>query len=118
MADNQDPNAFESANFTIMGMAFSLKVRKKEVNSLMQAVRDLQERSSALLRSNPNLTPPQAAVLIALNVQTDLNEILSNNTPFQDRAFDLVHKSRRLLNQGLHGSGNDKQSSEKFNSPL
>ena len=108
MAENQDPNAFESANFTIMGMAFSLRVRKKEYDSLMQSVKSLQERSSALLRSNPNLTPPQAAVLIALNVQTDLNEILSNNTPFQDKAFEIVHKSRMLLNQGLRNSGNKK----------
>ncbi len=106
MADNQDPNAFESANFTIMGMAFSLKVRKNEIASLMQAVKDLQERSSSLLRANPNLTPAQAAVLIALNVQTDLNEILSNNTPFQDKAFEIVHKSRMLLNQGLRKSTN------------
>ncbi len=106
MADDQDPNAFESANFTIMGMAFSLKVRKKEVASLMHAVKDLQERSRVLLRANPNLTPAQASILIALNVQTDLNEILSNNTPFQDSAFDLVHKARRLLNNGLQGSDN------------
>lgn len=98
---DQEQEALQTVAFTVMGMSFNLKVRKKEIKALQQAVKDVQERTSALLRSNPGLTPQQASVLVALNLQTDLNECLATNTPFEDEAFSLIHKARKLLNENL-----------------
>ncbi len=97
----QDQDELQSASFNVMGTSFNLKLRKKEIPALSQAVKDVQERSSALLRSNPGLSPHQAAILVALNLQTDLNECLCTNTPFEDKAFELVHKARGILNEGF-----------------
>ena len=110
MAEN-DQDVLQTAAFTVMGMSFNLKVRKKEIPALQQAVKDVQERTSALLRSNPGLTPQQAAILVALNLQTDLNECLTTNTPFEDEAFRLIHKARKLLNDNVQNSKNEGSSS-------
>ena len=94
---NDDPNEVVTVNFTILGSAFSLKVRKSQRDNLLEAVKSVQERSSSMLRSNPTLSPQQTAILTAIDSESALRAYLGANTPFQDQAFSLVRKIARVL---------------------
>lgn len=91
---NDEP---ETVGFTILGNAFSVRVRKSEKERFLEAVKHLQDRASAMLRTNPNLSPMQAAIMIALDTEVKMLDYISANTPFQDRAFSLIHKIQREL---------------------
>lgn len=87
----------ETVGFTILGNAFSVRVRKSEKERFLEAVKNLQDRASAMLRTNPNLSPMQASIMIALDTEVKMLDYVNANTPFQDQAFALVRKIQREL---------------------
>ncbi|MGN0909694.1 MAG: cell division protein ZapA [Succinivibrio sp.] len=95
--ENGDPNEIVTVNFTILGNSFSLKVRKSQKDNLLGAVEAVKERSSSMLRQNPTLSAPQAAILAAIDSESALRAYLGSNTPFQDQAFSLVRRISQVL---------------------
>ena len=55
---------------TILGENFNLRCEKNQKLKLEQAIATLQEKAKELLRDSPNLTPTQAAILVALAPST------------------------------------------------
>ncbi|MCI6796473.1 MAG: cell division protein ZapA [Succinatimonas sp.] len=94
---NSNNDETETVSFVMMGISFNLRVKKSESKALLKAAHDVQQRSASLLRSNPSLTTQQAAILVALNVQSDLNNLLTRNTPFEEQALSLIGKAREYL---------------------
>lgn len=50
-----------------------------------------------MMRENPNLTPTQAAILIALDSESTLQEYLNNKTPFENEALKLITRMKVSL---------------------
>ena len=50
-----------------------------------------------MMRENPNLTPTQAAILIALDSESTLLGFLNDKTPFENEALKLITKMKTSL---------------------
>ena len=82
---------------TILGENFNLRCEKNQKLKLEQAIATLQEKAKELLRDSPNLTPTQAARLVALDTEHRLAKHLDNQTPFQKDAKKLIDKIKGKL---------------------
>ena len=82
---------------TILGENFNLRCEKNQKLKLEQAIATLQEKAKELLRLSPNLTPTQAAILVALDTEHRLAKYLDNQTPFQKDAKKLIDKIKGKL---------------------
>ena len=82
---------------TILGENFNLRCEKNQKLKLEQAIATLQEKAKELLRLSPNLTPTQAAILVALDTEHRLPKYLDNQTPFQKDAKKIIDKIKGQL---------------------
>ena len=82
---------------TILGENFNLRCEKNQKLKLEQAIATLQEKAKELLRLSPNLTPTQAAILVALDTEYRLAKYLDNQTPFQKDAKKIIDKIKGKL---------------------
>lgn len=99
MSSGDNANTIENVSFTILGNSFNLRCRKEQKENLLSAIAVIQQKTSKMLRDNPTLTPQQTAILAALEIQSSLERLLNQNTPFQDQAFTLTRKTRDQLFQ-------------------
>ena len=94
MSDNKN---FETVDFSLLGHNFKLSCQKGEKEDLLLAVNKVKESTAAILSANPNLSPSQAAILVAVKAQSDLNSFVGSSTPFQKEAEKLTKKIRLQL---------------------
>lgn len=95
MPDQNDSHDFVQC--ALFGESFNLRCAKTQKDNLKKAVDSLQTKASNMMRENPNLTPTQAAILIALDSESTLQEYLNNKTPFENEALKLITRMKVSL---------------------
>lgn len=90
-----DPNT--SVQVSLLGENFSLRCHKAQAESLQRAVAKTQELTSKILKSNPSLTPQQAAIIAAIETQSQLQRHMELSSPFHEKAMQLIHRIKRNL---------------------
>lgn len=100
MPNNQTDDNFVTCS--LFGESFNLRCTKENKSSLELAVEQIQSKAALMLRDNPNLTPVQAAILVALESQTSLNDYLNSETPFVNQATKLILKIKDSINRADH----------------
>ena len=75
----------------------NLRCAKEQKENLQRAIVSLQTKASSMMRDNPNLTPTQAAILIALDSESTLQGYLNDKTPFENEALKLITKMKTSL---------------------
>ena len=108
MSSEDNANTIENVSFTILGNSFNLRCRKEQKETLLSSIAVIQQKTSKMLRDNPTLTPQQTAILTALEIQSTLERLLKQNTPFQDQAFNLTRQTRERLLQAEQTLKNDR----------
>ena len=88
----------KTVTVSLLGESFTLRCHKSQADSLQRAVGKIQEITSKILRDNPSLTPQQAAIIAAIESQSQLQRYLDTSTPFQEQALQLIHRIKRNLN--------------------
>ena len=92
---NQDD--IKTVTVSLLGESFALRCHKSQAASLQRAVGKTQEITAKILRDNPSLTPQQAAIIAAIESQSQLQRYLDTSTPFQEQALALIHSIKRNL---------------------
>ena len=95
----------ENVSFSLFGANFTLSVPGSQTEALKNSVAAIQSKGSRLMRENPSLTPGQAALLIAIEAQSRLQNFLDNPTLFESEAHARIERARRSLERGLKGDG-------------
>ncbi len=93
-----DNDEIKTVTVSLLGESFTLRCHKSQADSLQRAVGKIQEITSKILRDNPSLTPQQAAIIAAIESQSQLQRYLDTSTPFQEQALQLIHRIKRNLN--------------------
>ena len=88
----------KTVTVSLLGESFTLRCHKSQADSLQRAVGKIQEITARILRDNPSLTPQQAAIIAAIESQSQLQRYLDTSTPFQEQAMQLIHRIKRNLN--------------------
>ena len=88
---NQDD--IKTVTVSLLGESFALRCHKSQAASLQRAVGKTQE-----ITAKPSLTPQQAAIIAAIESQSQLQRYLDTSTPFQEQAMALIHRIKRNLN--------------------
>lgn len=88
----------KTVTVSLLGENFTLRCHKSQAESLQRAVGKIQEITAKTLRNNPTLTPQQAAIIAAIESQTQLQQYLESSTPFQEEAQKLIHRIKQNLN--------------------
>ena len=91
-----DQNTQDFVQCALFGESFNLRCAKEQKEKLQRAIASLQTKASSMMRDNPNLTPTQAAILIALDSESTLQEYL-NKTPFENEALKLITRMKVSL---------------------
>ena len=92
-----DQNTQDFVQCALFGESFNLRCAKEQKEKLQRAIASLQTKASNMMRENPNLTPTQAAILVALDTEHRLAKYLDNQTPFQKDAKKLIDKIKGKL---------------------
>ncbi len=92
-----DQNTQDFVQCALFGESFNLRCAKEQKENLQRAIVSLQTKASSMMRDNPNLTPTQAAILIALDSESTLQEYLNNKTPFEKEALKLITRMKVSL---------------------
>lgn len=95
MPDQNDSQDFVQC--ALFGESFNLRCAKAQKDNLQKAVASLQAKASNMMRENPNLTPTQAAILIALDSESTLQSYLNDKTPFENEIQKLILKMKVSL---------------------
>ena len=92
-----EQNTQDFVQCALFGESFNLRCAKAQKDNLKKAVDSLQTKASNIMRENPNLTPTQAAILIALDSESTLQRYLNNKTPFEHEALKLITRMKVSL---------------------
>lgn len=92
-----DQNTQDFVQCALFGESFNLRCAKEQKENLQKAIASLQTKASSMMRENPNLTPTQAAILIALDSESTLQGYLNDKTPFENEALKLITKMKTSL---------------------
>lgn len=92
-----DQNTQDFVQCALFGESFNLRCAKEQKEKLQRAIASLQTKASNMMRENPNLTPTQAAILIALDSESTLLGFLNDKTPFENEALKLITKMKTSL---------------------
>ncbi len=93
----------KNVSFSLFGINFTLKVHEDKIDDLLKAIDSLRQKSSRILRENPNLSPTQASVLVALESEGKLLKYLSQATPFERACQDRISRISHILKRNLNG---------------
>lgn len=93
-----DNDEIKTVTVSLLGDSFTLRCHRSKSDSLQRAVIKVQELTARILRDNPSLTPQQAAIIAAIDSQSQLQCYLDTSTPFQEKAMQLIHRIKRNIN--------------------
>lgn len=93
----QETDNLHTVSCSLLGEQINLRCTKEQKASLIKSLDTLKDKASMILRSNPNLNPTQAAILVALDCQNALNNYLENETPFTKEAQKFISKMQTSL---------------------
>ena len=82
---------------SLFGESFNLRCAKEQKENLQRAIASLQTKASSMMRDNPNLTPTQAAILIALDSESTLQGYLNDKSPVENEALNLITNMKTSL---------------------
>lgn len=94
MPENDKDN---SVSCSILGENFNLRCSSEKKAILEASVKNLQIKISKMLRDNPSISPFQAAILTALDSESNLLEFLETDTPFINQATKKILKMKSEL---------------------
>jgi cell division protein ZapA (FtsZ GTPase activity inhibitor) len=91
----------EVVEMRLLGEHLRVRCEAKSKKEVEEAILKLQNKSAAILRANPSLTPLQVALMIAL--ENERYEVLSKdvNSPFLKQAQKKMQKSLYLIERTL-----------------
>jgi cell division protein ZapA (FtsZ GTPase activity inhibitor) len=100
MPDNDKDNC---VSCSILGENFNLRCSPEKKPILEASVKNLQSKISKMLRDNPSISPFQAAILTALDSESNLLEFLESDTPFINQATKKILKMKAELKKTENG---------------
>ena len=87
-------NDEDSVTCSVFGENFKLRCTKKDKQKLLKAVSLIEEKSLAMLKENPFLLPLQAAILVALNIESELLDYKESKKSLPNEATKIIDSIR------------------------
>lgn len=87
----------EFVTCSVFGESFKLRCSKKDKLKLSRAVTAIESKCAKMLKESPFLRPVQAAILVALNTQSELIEYKDSKKTLPDEAKILVEAIKAEL---------------------
>ncbi len=91
----------EVVEMRLLGENLRVRCDAKSKQEVTMAIVKLQEKSAAILRTNPSLTPLQVALMIALENERYENLTRDVSSPFLKQAHKKMQKSLYLIERTL-----------------
>ncbi|MBQ4245571.1 MAG: cell division protein ZapA [Succinivibrio sp.] len=94
-------NDEDSVTCSVFGENFKLRCTKKDKQKLLKAVSLIEEKSLAMLKENPFLRPLQAAILVALNIESELLDYKESKKSLPNEATKIIDSIREELKDNI-----------------